>query len=295
MKDEVGERKSLDPSMPKWKPVPHTRTRRIIEGTAAVAVWMCMGFVFHLSGNAYLLLGIPITIIFQKYVRRAPLRAMWVRDAPPFYLGKMGVAFAILLMIRPLMDLVRCIRLHASWVLGACFVAAILGAWAAAYALCYFRRETGLELLLCTATAGVVGSAIIAAVAFTRAASHEPAWSRVHTGVVSLLQNVPVTFLLEEVWFRGVLDSHLHHPGEARGAQSAIYVSALWGLWHYPILPGPHSLGKLLPTLASLLLVHVSIGVLFSWSWRRSGNLFVPASVHALIDAVRNALIGLPA
>ena len=111
MKDEVGEGKLLDPSMPKWKPVPHTRTRRIIEGTAAVAAWMCMGFVFHLSGNAYLLLGIPITIIFQKYVRRAPLRAMWVRDAPPFYLGKMGVAFAILLMIRPLMDLVRCIPL----------------------------------------------------------------------------------------------------------------------------------------------------------------------------------------
>jgi hypothetical protein len=36
------------------------------------------------------------------------------------------------------------------------------------------------------------------------------------------------------------------------------------------------------------------IGVPFSFFWRRSGNLFVTGSTHALVDAVRNALIVLP-
>jgi membrane protease YdiL (CAAX protease family) len=99
-----------------------------------------------------------------------------------------------------------------------------------------------------------------------------------------------VVFLLEEVWFRGVLDSHLHRPGEARGAFSAVYVSALWGIWHYPIT-GPHHLQDLLPTLVSLLVVHIAIGTLLSRAWRRSGNLLVPGSVHALIDAIRNAIL----
>ena len=88
------------------------RTRRFIEGTAAVAIWMIMGFAFHLSGNAFLLLGVPITVILQRIVRRAPLRSMWVREAPPFYLGKTGAGLVVLLMIRPAMDLLKCIRLH---------------------------------------------------------------------------------------------------------------------------------------------------------------------------------------
>jgi|SRR5580658_6628165 membrane protease YdiL (CAAX protease family) len=112
--------------------------------------------------------------------------------------------------------------------------------------------------------------------------------------LASFLQFVPVIFLLEEVWFRGVLDSHLHHPGETRGALSAVYVSALWGIWHYPITPEPHRSQDLLPTLAYLLVVHILIGVPLSWSWRRSGNLFVPGCVHALIDAVRDAMMALP-
>lgn len=32
----------------------------------------------------------------------------------------------------------------------------------------------------------------------------------------------------------------------------------------------------------------------FSFLWRRSGNLFVTGSTHALVDAARNALLVLP-
>jgi hypothetical protein len=89
----------------------------------------------------------------------------------------------------------------------------------------------------------------------------------------------------------GGLDSHLHHPGEARGVASAIYVSMLWDLWHYPITDHPHSLRDFTKTVGELLLVHVFIGTFLSIHWRRSGNLFVTGSVHALIDGVRNALL----
>jgi membrane protease YdiL (CAAX protease family) len=264
-----------------------------MEGTAAVAVWMAIGLVFHISADAYLLLGIPITLGFQRYVRHAPLRAMCVRTAPPFRLGIGGAAIAIFLMIKPLIDLVNSVRSQESWIVAAWLLAAIAGAWAAAYALRNFRRATFRELLICVVTAGAVGCAIMVGAAFILS-SHEPAWSKVRSGLTSFLRYVPVVFVLEEVWFRGVLDSHLHHPGEARGALSAVYVSGLWGIWHYPITPAPHHLQELLPTLVSLLLVHISIGALLSWSWRRSGNLFVPGSVHALIDSFRNATIALP-
>jgi len=120
----------------------------------------------------------------------------------------------------------------------------------------------------------------------------QPIGARLWFGVTSLLKFIPVVFLLEEVWFRGVFDSHLHHPGEKRGVLSAIYVSALWGIWH-PVIPG-HQIQTLLPTFATVIPFHVLIGVPFSLFWRRSGNLFVPASVHCLIDAVRNGLAGPP-
>jgi hypothetical protein len=35
---------------------------------------------------------------------------------------------------------------------------------------------------------------------------------------------------------------------------------------------------------------HSAIGIPLSFAWRRSGNLFVTAFTHALIDAVRDGL-----
>jgi membrane protease YdiL (CAAX protease family) len=101
-----------------------------------------------------------------------------------------------------------------------------------------------------------------------------------------LLLYFPVTFLLEEVFFRGMLDSWMHRPGEPRARATAQLVAVLWALWHLPVVPwtGPG-------TIVSLLLVHVTLGIPFSLYWRRSGNLTGPAAAHALIDAVRNALL----
>jgi membrane protease YdiL (CAAX protease family) len=77
-------------------------------------------------------------------------------------------------------------------------------------------------------------------------------------------------------------------PGESKGFLSALFVSALWGLWHLPVALGQVPLLALVP---QLLAMHCAIGVPLSIYWRRSGNLFVTGSAHALIDAVRNALL----
>jgi membrane protease YdiL (CAAX protease family) len=100
----------------------------------------------------------------------------------------------------------------------------------------------------------------------------------------------PATFLLEEVAFRGAIDAHVHHDGDSRPWQSAVFVSALWGLWHLPV-----SSGLPLPLMViELVVVHVAIGVGLSLSWRRTRNLGGPALAHAVIDAVRNAaMLGL--
>ena len=45
--------------------MPGSRRRRVIEAVAFVAMWVAAGYLFDLSSNAYLLLGIPLTAAFQ--------------------------------------------------------------------------------------------------------------------------------------------------------------------------------------------------------------------------------------
>jgi membrane protease YdiL (CAAX protease family) len=106
--------------------------------------------------------------------------------------------------------------------------------------------------------------------------------------IESLLAYVPVTFLLEEVTFRGLLDSHVYEPGGKWNIPSALLVSILWGVWHLPIAPRQ---GPIILLAARLILAHSLLGVPLSLYWRRSGNLGVPAFTHSLVDGVRNALL----
>ena len=145
--------------------------------------------------------------------------------------------------------------------------------------------------MLCLAIAGGIGVAIMVAAGFGVGFAHRALGQRFAIGVGSLLRLIPLSFVVEEVSFRGAFDAHVHHSGESRGFLSALFVSALWGLWHLPVALGQAPLVTLVP---QLLAVHCVIGVPLSIYWRRSGNLFVTGSTHALIDAVRNALLILP-
>src|SRR5262249_15184402 len=48
-----------------------------------LAIWMAAGWLLKLDPNQYLLLGVPLTVLFQMGVVRRPLRSLWVRSAPP--------------------------------------------------------------------------------------------------------------------------------------------------------------------------------------------------------------------
>ena len=148
-------------------------------------------------------------------------------------------------------------------------MAAVAGALGAAYALRNFHRATMRDLLLCLATAGACGVLLMILAAVIGGSGYHTLAHRLAVGVASLLLYVPVTFPLAEVTFRGAFDAHVHHPGESHEYLSAFLVSSLLG-------------------------VHCAIGVPLSLCGKRSGNLFVTGAAHALVDAVRNAIVVLP-
>src|SRR5438128_528071 len=59
--------------------------RRLIAVSLFVAAWMACGWLLRLDADAYLVVGVPPTILFQLIIRRRPLRALWVREAPWFH------------------------------------------------------------------------------------------------------------------------------------------------------------------------------------------------------------------
>ncbi len=101
---------------------------------------------------------------------------------------------------------------------------------------------------------------------------------------------LPVGYAVEEVFFRGALDTYLHRGEKGTGWLSAVFVSALWGLWH---LPGQTVVaGNLLPTVVGLVIAQIVVGVPLSLWWRKSGNLTVNNTAHAFLEAARSVLSG---
>lgn len=277
------------PTTPTAPGHPTSRLRRAVEVAAFTAVWIGLGIALDLGPNTYLLLGIPLTIAFQLGVRRRPLRELWVRDGGPFVLNGPAKLVAAGLAVLPLIWLCIAISQHA-WVGAAWMAACLPGAAAAGYAITRLRGPgvaAGARFALLAFATGTAIFVLFLVPQVITAPGSPDGPGMLWTGVQSALLYLPVTFVLEEVTFRGLLDSHLHHPGESRGFVSALFVSALWGMWHLPEDLGSEPL----PTLVvGLLVVHCAIGVSLSFSWRRAGNLALPAAAHAAIDGVRNAL-----
>jgi membrane protease YdiL (CAAX protease family) len=264
------------------KPMYGGQPWRWAGGVLFVAIWMGAGWSLGLDANAYLLLGIPLTIVFQRFVRREPIRRMWVREAPPF--GWNWLAPAILLAILPSISFARALG-RREWVICGWMGAALVGAFAAGYALRQLRRESLRPFLMCQLTAGTIGIGLMIVARMANTIQRQP---QTLLGFHDFLLYFPVCFVLEEVSFRGALDSHLYHAGDRFRFTSALLGSALWGVWHLPILPTE---SRSLATAATLAVVHSLIGVPLAIYWRRSGNLAIPAFAHALIDGVRNALL----
>jgi len=264
------------------------RHRRYAECVLYMASWAGLGWLLRLQPEIYLVMGVPITFAFQRFVRRQPLRAMWVISAPPFRLDGKGKVIALGLAAIPLVLAVSTAATR-QWATCAWSVCATGGAIPAAYALRHFRRTLVRPLLAClsinSVIIGLTWTALSAWQVVEIAGGAQSLGYRFATGIMSLIIFIPVMFVMEEVSFRGVLDAHLHRPGEGRGWGSALVVSALWGLWHLPIA-GDISLQR----IGVLLFVHCPVGVVLSLYWRRTGTLVIPGASHAFIDALRDAL-----
>ena len=274
--------------------------QRCVHVVALVGIWMAIGWLFHLDANNYLVIGVPLVAAFELFVHKKPLVTLWVRDATRFRLNIWGIALGLALAVSPAVGLIQTLR-QADWqsytpeILW--YACCIIGAFGTAFAFSHFTRQTWKDLGFCAGTAGTIGCltmllGFIARLA-VKSIHHTPVtftWHNVVTGLQSFVLYVPVCFVLEEVVFRGAIDSHVFQPGDKGQWWTAFFVSTLWGWWHLPIAGGK-GITQLLTLIVLLPCIHIAVGVFLSLSWRRSGNLAVPATVHAFIDAVRNMLL----
>jgi membrane protease YdiL (CAAX protease family) len=266
--------------------------RRAAEVTIFVAGWIAIGELMDASKDAarqelYLLLGIPLVLGFQLLIARGGVKDLWVRNGPPLRLGRLGIVIAAALAIYPVISTIKAITDSESLALILGPAVAIGGAGAAGYAFGLFERSTWRYLLLCILTAAgwSVGIQLLFDISESLA---NPGIFHPHADfsvfITSLLLYLPTVFVIEEVVFRGALDSHLHHEGDRHGLLSAAYVSLLWSLWHAPMF-GWDAVGVYVVSM-------VPMGIFLSIYWRKSGNLGVSGGAHALSDSIRNAVIG---
>jgi len=75
---------------------------------------MTIGWVFHLGGDGYLVVGVPLVVAFQLLVRRKPLVNLWIRDAEHFRLNGWGIVLGLGFAVLPAVKLIWTVR-QASW------------------------------------------------------------------------------------------------------------------------------------------------------------------------------------
>jgi CAAX prenyl protease-like protein len=269
------------------------RGRRCLESVAFVALLIGIGLAFDMSPQLYVALTAPATILFQLYVVRRPLHEMWVRNGPALKATTIVPWLSALLAIPPAIALITGHYGDSAAVI-VWFLCVIAGAVPASYVIRNRAPETMRFVFLCFVTAGLVGTAILSLnliaevkdLAARKTDFLDLAGSDLLALVESFVVLFPGYYLLEEVTFRGAIDSYVQRPGEGHGVRSAIFVSVLWGVWHFPVVKG----GSPGEVIASMLILQGAVGPLLSYWWRRSGNLLVPAVTHDFLDSFRNAI-----
>ena len=261
------------------------RMARATVATAVIGGYIALGFAFRLGAEAYLLLGIPITIGFQTLVVRQPLRSLWLLQAPPMTFTPRSIAATVVLAIAPAIVAVGGVR-DGDLALVGWGLAAMVGAIGAVYALRVMDRDAVRLTIRTTVITGAVLVAIMVAYRLATGGFNGNVAAALTTTVISLLTYLPVVFVMEEVLFRGLIDTYLHGSTPGPDRASALYGSALWGLWHLPV--AFLALGVL--TIPYLVVVHTTMGYFMVTAWRRTGNLAAPGVSHAVIDALRNAV-----
>jgi len=261
------------------------RIARAVVATLVIGGYMALGFAFRLGAEAYLLLGIPITIGFHVLVVRRPLRSLWLRQARPMTFTPRSMVAIVLFAIAPAIVALGGVR-DGDLALVGWGLAGMVGAVGAVYALRAMDRDAVRSTMRTILITGAVLVGIMVAYRLATGGFHGNLAAAVTTAVISLLTYLPVVFVVEEILFRGLLDTYLHGSTPGPDRASALFGSALWGLWHLPV--AFIALGVL--TIPYLVVVHTTMGYFMVTAWRRTGNLAAPGVSHAVIDALRNAV-----
>lgn len=261
------------------------RAARAVVATLVVSGYMAMGFLLGMSAETYLLLGIPITVAFQTLVVRRPLRALWLRDAPGVAFTRRSILASAMLAVAPAGIAVRGL-LRGDPILAAYGLAAVIGAIGAVYALRAMDRSSVRMAVQASLVSGAILVAVMVAFRAGTGGFHGNIGGALGSALVSVATYLPAVFVIEEVFFRGLLDPYLRGSTAGPERASALYGSALWGIWHLPVV----SIGLGPLTIPYLVTVHTVLGYVLVNSWRRTGNLAVPGIAHAFADALRNAV-----
>jgi hypothetical protein len=254
-----------------------------------VGAWMAAGWIFRLDANQYLLLGVPLTMIFHVGFRRQPLLSLWVRSAPPLRIDGTWLFWTAVFAAVPAWDLWRT-GLQGGWVIAAWSLCAVLGAAGAAYSIQHADRRVRRGVKPSLMMVAIIG-ALMLMIALSQKGLSAFRWQALSEFALWSALYFPVCFLLEEVTFRGVLDNYVYRPEDKGGKASAVVLSFLWGLWHLPLIPfGDNVLAMvLLPIQVGIW--HTLVGVPLTMSWRIGGSLLVPAAAHAVLNGIRNAVV----
>jgi membrane protease YdiL (CAAX protease family) len=261
------------------------RAGRAVVVTLVIGGYMALGFALRLGSEAYLLLGIPITIGFQILVVRRPLRSLWLRQAPPMAFTPRSMVAIVAMAIAPAVVAATGVR-DGDLALVGWGLAGMVGAVGAVYSLRAMDRDAVRSTIRTTLITGAVLVGIMVVYRLATGGFHGNLAGAVTTALISLATYLPVVFVMEEVLFRGLIDPYLHGSTPGPDRASALYGSALWGLWHLPV--AFIALGVL--TIPYLVVVHTTMGYFLVTAWRRTGNLAAPGVSHAVIDALRNAV-----
>jgi membrane protease YdiL (CAAX protease family) len=261
------------------------RLGRAILATLVIGGYIVLGFAFGLGADAYLLVGIPITIAFQVLVVRRPLRALWVWTLPRMAFTRRSILAVIALAIAPAGIAVGGARTGDAVLVGYGLVG-VVGAIGAVYALRAMDHDAVAATIRATVITSAVLVSIMVAYRVATGGFHGDPATAIVTAVVSAATYLPAVFVMEEVLFRGLLDPYLQGSTPGPDRASALYGSALWGIWHLPVL----SIALGVFTIPYLVAVHTALGYALVRAWRRTGNLGAPGIAHAVSDALRNAV-----
>lgn len=254
-----------------------TILRPYIISAVFVAAWVACGWIFRLGTVSYCLIGIPFVVAFQLVICRRPIHQLWVREAESFHLDRIGIMLAIAIIA---VNAALFWQFLLPWhIWGTLFLLLlIIGSVGFAYALRQQRADRFKQALPSFVVALFIGCILV--------------WTLKHSLTLSpsmmpaLLKNfirvLPCVFVIDEVVFRGLLDSYVAPSSGSRRQEwiSAIFISTLWGFWHMW-----HS--RVFLDFALTL----PLGVALSFCWRKNGTLLLPGVAHALIDAYRDTIL----